>query len=201
MEEIYTFAGNPLDRVSQRRQDAGWIASLLDDPETRLLPLRELKPLVRDSSAAELDWQPVAPWRGAIDAGATLILLGIGDETGSFRARCQRGAGAGRSGDRDRRCPRPGRLDPRRRGRNSRRSALAARLARAPWLLRAMRHGERNRLCRMGAALPELPGPSLSASRPGCDHARGQGRALPARSRAAAGRDPFLLSRRIHGAR
>ncbi len=48
MEEIYTFAGNPLDRVSQRRQDAGWIASLLDDPETRLLPLRELKPVVRD---------------------------------------------------------------------------------------------------------------------------------------------------------
>ena len=48
MEEIYTFAGNPLDRVSQRRQDAGWIASLLDDPETRLLPLRELKPLVRE---------------------------------------------------------------------------------------------------------------------------------------------------------
>ena len=84
MEEIYTFAGNPLDRVSQRRQDAGWIASLLDDPETRLLPLRELKPLVRDSSAAELDWQPVAPWRGAIDAGATLILLGIGDGRAHF---------------------------------------------------------------------------------------------------------------------
>jgi NAD+ diphosphatase len=44
------------------------------------LPLRELKPLVRDRSAVELDWQPVAPWRGAIDAGATLILLGIGDD-------------------------------------------------------------------------------------------------------------------------
>ena len=84
MEEIYTFGGNPLDRVSQRRQDAGWIASLLDDPETRLLPLRELKPLVRDSAAAELDWQPVAPWREAIDAGATLILLGIGDGQAHF---------------------------------------------------------------------------------------------------------------------
>ena len=32
MEEIYCFAGNPLDRVSQRRQDAGWVASLLEDP-------------------------------------------------------------------------------------------------------------------------------------------------------------------------
>jgi NAD+ diphosphatase len=84
MEEIYTFAGNPLDRVSQRRQDARWIASLLDDPATRLLPLRELKPLVRDGSAAELDWQPVAPWRAAIDAGAPLILLGIGDGHARF---------------------------------------------------------------------------------------------------------------------
>ncbi len=84
MEEIYTFAGNPLDRVSQRRQDAGWVASLLDDPQTRLLPLRELKPLVRDDAAAALDWQQVAPWRAAIDAGAALILLGIGNGRAHF---------------------------------------------------------------------------------------------------------------------
>jgi NAD+ diphosphatase len=84
MEEIYTFAGNPLDRVSQRRQDAGWVASLLDDPQTRLLPLRELKPLVRDGAAPALDWQQVAPWREAIDAGAALILLGIGDDRAHF---------------------------------------------------------------------------------------------------------------------
>ena len=42
MEEIYCFAGNPLDRVSQRRQDAGWVASLLEDPATRVLPLHGL---------------------------------------------------------------------------------------------------------------------------------------------------------------
>ncbi len=78
MEEIYTFAGNPLDRVSQRRQDAGWIATLLDDPLSRLLPLRDLKPLVSDGSADALDWQPVAPWRSLIRDGAPLILLGIG---------------------------------------------------------------------------------------------------------------------------
>jgi NAD+ diphosphatase len=84
MEEIYTFAGNPLDRVSQRRQDAGWVLSLLDDRQTRLLPLRELKPLVRDAAKAELDWQPVAPWRPAIDQGSPLILLGIGDGRAHF---------------------------------------------------------------------------------------------------------------------
>src|SRR5271166_4201182 len=84
MEEIYTFAGNPLDRVSQRRQDAAWIASLLGDPETRLLPFRELKPVVRSHSAAVLDWQPAASWRDAIEGGATFALLGIGEGRAHF---------------------------------------------------------------------------------------------------------------------
>jgi NAD+ diphosphatase len=84
MEEIYTFAGNPLDRVSQRRQDAAWIASLLGDPETRLLPFRELKPVVRSHSATTLDWQPAASWRDAIEGGATFALLGIGEGRAHF---------------------------------------------------------------------------------------------------------------------
>jgi NAD+ diphosphatase len=79
MEEIYCFAGNPLDRVSQRRQDAGWVTSLLEDPATRVLPLHGLKPPVRHSSAMALDWQSVTPWRRLIDSGNTLILLGIRD--------------------------------------------------------------------------------------------------------------------------
>jgi NAD+ diphosphatase len=77
MEEIYCFAGNPLDRVSQRRQDVGWVASLLEDAATRVLPLHGLKPQIRQSSAAALDWQSVAPWRPLIDDGNTLILLGM----------------------------------------------------------------------------------------------------------------------------
>jgi NAD+ diphosphatase len=77
MEEIYCFAGNPLDRVSQRRQDAAWVASLLENPATRVLPLHGLKPVVRHWSAASLDWQGVGPWRQLIDSGNTLILLGI----------------------------------------------------------------------------------------------------------------------------
>src|SRR5262252_10722133 len=84
MEEIYCFAGNPLDRVSQRRQDAAWVASLLQRPDTRLLPLQGLKPQVRHSSAVALDWQSVAPWQPMIDAGNTLILLGMRDERAYF---------------------------------------------------------------------------------------------------------------------
>jgi NAD+ diphosphatase len=84
MEEIYCFAGNPLDRVSQRRQDAGWVASLLQDPGTRLLPLHGLKPRVRHSSAVSLYWQSVAPWHSLIDDGNTLILLGLRDGQAYF---------------------------------------------------------------------------------------------------------------------
>ena len=94
MEEIYTFAGNPLDRVSQRREDAAWITGLLRDPETRVLPFRDLKPVVRHQSSTALDWQPAARWRQAIDGGATLILLGIGEDRAHFALDAGNGATA-----------------------------------------------------------------------------------------------------------
>jgi NAD+ diphosphatase len=84
MEEIYCFAGNSLDRASQRRQDAGWVASFFEDPKSRLLPLHELKPQVLKASAAALDWQSVARWRPLIDAGNTLIFLGLRDGQAYF---------------------------------------------------------------------------------------------------------------------
>jgi NAD+ diphosphatase len=84
MEEVYTFAGNPLDRAALRRTDAEWIRSLLDDRGTLVLPLHELKPLVRNGSATALDWQPVSYWRRLIDDGATLVLLGVGDGRAHF---------------------------------------------------------------------------------------------------------------------
>ena len=79
MEEIYCFAGNPLDRVSERRRDTAWIGELLADPAARLLPLRDLRPLTRGTDKLALDWQPVAPWRELIERGATLIFLGLGE--------------------------------------------------------------------------------------------------------------------------
>jgi NAD+ diphosphatase len=76
MEEIYCFGGNPLDRASERRRDTLWIQSLLDDPAARILPLCELRPLIR-GAVPELDWQPLAPWRERIARGATLVFLGL----------------------------------------------------------------------------------------------------------------------------
>jgi NAD+ diphosphatase len=84
MEEIYCFAGNPLDRVTQRRQDAGWVASLLEQPHTRVLPLHGLKPQIHHSSAVALAWQSVEAWRPLIADGSTTILLGIRDSHAYF---------------------------------------------------------------------------------------------------------------------
>jgi NAD+ diphosphatase len=84
MEDIYCFGGNPLDRASERRGDREWIGKLLDDTETRVLALRDLKPFTRDGARPALDWQPVGPWRDQIEAGATLIFLGLGDGRAHF---------------------------------------------------------------------------------------------------------------------
>jgi NAD+ diphosphatase len=46
--------------------------------------LCDLRPLIRGSDAVELDWQPIAPWHEAIERGATLIFLGLGDNRPYF---------------------------------------------------------------------------------------------------------------------
>jgi NAD+ diphosphatase len=79
MEDIYCFAGNPLDRMSEHRRDKEWVRSLLDDPRSRILPLYDLKPAIPDMLRPALDWQELAAWRDAIAAGATCIFLGIAE--------------------------------------------------------------------------------------------------------------------------
>ncbi len=79
MEEIYCFAGNPLDRASERRRDRDWIRSLLDDPRAQILPLHELRPLTRGAHSPVLDWQPIAQWRPRMEDGATVVFLGLGE--------------------------------------------------------------------------------------------------------------------------
>lgn len=84
MEEIYCFAGNPLDRAAMRRQDAAWVAALIDDPESLVLPFVDLKPLVRDASPPQPDWRPIGEWRARIAAGAEAILLGVDERRAYF---------------------------------------------------------------------------------------------------------------------
>src|SRR5215468_11016891 len=84
MDDVYCFGGNPLDRVSERRDDSDWIIGLLDDSQTRVLALRDLKPFIRGTTVPALDWHPVARWRDRIDGGAPLIFLGLGDGRAHF---------------------------------------------------------------------------------------------------------------------
>src|ERR1044071_2059820 len=77
MEEIYCFAGNPLDRASERRRDGECTRSLLAAPAARILPLFDLRPATRGSDSPLLDWQPLEPWRDEIERGATLVFLGL----------------------------------------------------------------------------------------------------------------------------
>lgn len=87
MEEVYAFGGNPLDRVSERRGDAAWVADLITHPDSRAVLLAELKPRVRRAgspgAAPVTDWLPMAPLRGLVEAGATCVLLGL--ENGQAR--------------------------------------------------------------------------------------------------------------------
>jgi NAD+ diphosphatase len=80
MEELYCFAGNPLDRVSERRRDKEWVRSLVANPKSRILPLYDLKPAIHDMENPALEWQPLDGWQDRIDAGATCIFLGIGED-------------------------------------------------------------------------------------------------------------------------
>jgi NAD+ diphosphatase len=45
------FSGNPLDRASERRSDAGWIAAKRYDSESLVWPLWQLQPLLRGEGA------------------------------------------------------------------------------------------------------------------------------------------------------
>jgi NAD+ diphosphatase len=92
MEEIYCFAGNPLDRASERRRDQGWVAGLLDLPETRILPLYQLMPEIADMARPRLEWQPADRWRTLIAEGATAVLLGLGERCAHFALDCSHAA-------------------------------------------------------------------------------------------------------------
>ena len=90
MDDVYCFGGNPLDRASERRDDGEWIATLLGDPQTRLLALRDLKPFTRGTAVPALDWQPVAQWRGQIDGGRAADLSRPRRRARALRHRCGR---------------------------------------------------------------------------------------------------------------
>ena len=72
------FAGNPLDRASERRGDAAWIADRLRDPSSTALALRDGAPLVSDETGAvRLARLPIALAAGTARPHENLLFLGL----------------------------------------------------------------------------------------------------------------------------
>lgn len=81
------FAGNPLDRVSEKRTDAAWIDARWRDAASRVLPLRRLEPLLLDQlldASPQLGLLPTEVANSLASEGATRIFLGLDGDTAVF---------------------------------------------------------------------------------------------------------------------
>ncbi len=82
------FAGNPLNRASEKRTDSNWIESKLRDPSSLVLPLWRLQPFLlgREDSRAPLELGLVRP--GVADSlvsdGAACVFLGLDGDRAIF---------------------------------------------------------------------------------------------------------------------
>ncbi|MGH6890323.1 MAG: NAD(+) diphosphatase [Rhizomicrobium sp.] len=80
------FTGNRLDRASERRTDAGWVAAQRTRSDTRIFPFRNLQPFVREDArgSARAGFLAPGPWERIADADAVCIFLGLDDGRAAF---------------------------------------------------------------------------------------------------------------------
>ncbi len=78
------FTANPLYRAENERRDEGWLAARLADPESRFLPLWNLRGLIALAPAPHLAWLPREAIAGWLDAGAAPVLLGLEEGRARF---------------------------------------------------------------------------------------------------------------------
>jgi NAD+ diphosphatase len=85
---VNTFAGNPLDRASERRADATWIKDRLEDPDTLALAMWNGKPLVEDApgdgNAVRIAYVSVPMVRELAASEERILFLGLWKETAVF---------------------------------------------------------------------------------------------------------------------
>ena len=82
MIDLSHYSGTAFDRAGLRRRDAAWIATRLNDPETRLVPVWRGRSLMRGEEAAYLD--PAAGWHLIESAPSEPIFLGIDERHALF---------------------------------------------------------------------------------------------------------------------
>ena len=77
------YSGLTLDRASNRRSDPDWVAKLLTQASTQVIPVWRDQCLVRNGTPVV---QPVDSAREVITTASDLVLLGIDDDTAVFAA-------------------------------------------------------------------------------------------------------------------
>ena len=75
---MIAFAGNPLDRASEKRSDAAWLAARLKEASSRIAALHQLKPFAMATpggkTAGFFSPADVAPW---LNTDAPCVFLGL----------------------------------------------------------------------------------------------------------------------------
>ncbi len=83
-----TFANNPLDRASERRGDADWLAAKLADPSSRIVPLWRLKPFLLPGRAktdpVDIGWLRPGLLDPLLARDPITVFLGLEGETAHF---------------------------------------------------------------------------------------------------------------------
>jgi len=82
------FAGNPLDRASEKRTDSNWIESRWRDPSSLVLPMRRLEPFLlgpeKSTTPLELGLIKPAVVEALADKEAARIFLGLDGDAAVF---------------------------------------------------------------------------------------------------------------------
>lgn len=80
------FAGNPLDRASERRGDAAWLKARLDDPDSLALAIWNGKPFVETAKdgGVQIAYLPVNLAEELSGGGERLLFMGLWKETAVF---------------------------------------------------------------------------------------------------------------------
>lgn len=77
MSEVHTFAGSPLDRASHYRTDPDWLAAQLTKPQTRIVPLWRLQPLISYGGGPAIGWLYPDQLAGYLGAATPTVFLGL----------------------------------------------------------------------------------------------------------------------------
>ncbi len=89
-----TFAGNPLDRASDRRADPDWLAEKLAAPDSAALAVWNGQPLVEDAEGggAQIAWLAADRARALAGGPEHLLFLGLWNEAAIFAVDLEGGA-------------------------------------------------------------------------------------------------------------